>query len=123
MYKVVKANEVMWNQPKENTIGALSKVLVDPGSAGAKHINFRLACYAPGTLATAHSHEDAENVFYVLQGHGIAILDGDRVPFEPGMAVFIPAKVEHAIHNTGDENLLMIFVASPPTLFPVGDKR
>jgi len=116
MYKIVKANEIEWSQPAENSLGALSKVLIDPQCADTKHLNFRLICYMPGSFATPHSHDDAENVFYVLQGRGIAILDGKRIPIEPGTLVFIPPKVEHEVHSTGDENLVMVFVASPPVL-------
>jgi len=117
MYKIVRADEIEWNQPAENSPGAFSKVLVDPGCAETKHLNFRLINYLPGSAATPHSHDEAENVFYVIQGRGLAILDGDRIPIQPGTLVFIPPKVEHAVINTGEQNLIMVFVASPPALF------
>ena len=116
-YKIVRDAEIEWNQPAENSAGALSKVLIDPSCAETKHINFRMICYLPGSSATPHSHEDAENIFYVLQGRGVVVLDGERIPLEPGMLVYIPPKVEHSLASTGTENLLMVFVASPPALF------
>jgi len=117
MYKIVQVDEIEWSQPAENSIGALSKKVIDPEHADTKYINFRLGCYQPGTFASPHSHEDAENIFYILQGKGVAVLDGERFPIGPGTLIFIPAKVEHALYCTGDENLTFVFVASPPTLF------
>lgn len=117
MYKIVKADEVEWNQPAENSIGALSKVLIDPEHADTKYLNFRVGCYRPGSSAKPHSHEDAENIFYILQGRGIAVLDGERYPVGPGTLIFIPPKVEHSLFSTGEENLIFVFVASPPALF------
>lgn len=42
------------------------------------------------------AHEDQEG-FLVLEGHGIAMIDGDELALEPGMAFMIPAGTPHAM--------------------------
>ena len=65
-----------------------------------------------------HTHETAENIYYVIKGQGVVELDGKRHLIGPGMVVFIPAGVEHGIANTGFEDLVFIVAASPPQDMP-----
>ena len=41
-------------------------------------------------------HEDQEG-FFVLEGRGLALIDGEELEMEPGMAFMIPAGVEHTM--------------------------
>lgn len=42
------------------------------------------------------AHEDQEG-FFVLEGRGLALIDGEELEMEPGMAFMIPAGVEHTM--------------------------
>ena len=65
-----------------------------------------------------HTHETAENIYYILKGEGIIELDGKRNLVGPGMVAFIPPGVKHGISNTGFEDLIFIVIASPPQDMP-----
>ena len=41
-------------------------------------------------------------------------LDGEREGVGPGQVIFIPPGVNHAIYNTGVEDLTLFLITSPP---------
>jgi len=65
---------------------------------------------APGGAFPLHSHP-VEEVYYVLSGRGFAEVDGERVAFEAGDAVFIPANVKHRPIN-GSPSEPLVFLAA-----------
>ena len=86
---------------------------------------------APGFDVGAHLHQQAEEVFYVLEGeldllafHPIAKTNGDWRTWEseagatvfrggPGSFMFVPAGCPHAFFNPGSEPARMLFLVSP----------
>lgn len=115
--KVMRAEEAFWELPPGH-VQAFSKMLVHPTNADTKHFDFRLSSYQPKGYAEVHVHEEAENLYYILQGKGIVELDGVRHLVEPHVVVHIPPGVRHGIFNTGLEDLVFIVVASPPSDMP-----
>ncbi len=55
-----------------------------------------------------HRHTQAE-VYHVLEGTGVVVLDGDEHAVTGGSVVFIPGDAEHGIRNTGDEPLRFVY--------------
>ncbi len=56
-----------------------------------------------------HRHEPAE-VYYIVAGEGYVSIDGERHGVGPGDAVFVPSHALHAVANTGDETLRLLYV-------------
>jgi mannose-6-phosphate isomerase-like protein (cupin superfamily) len=114
--KVFRAEEVNWIEAPGH-FSAFSKLLINE-SHGSKYFDFRISSYQPKGYCEAHIHKHAENIYYILKGTGIVELDGKRHLVNPGMVIFIPPKIKHAIMNTGFEDLIFIVVASPPQDMP-----
>ena len=114
--KIFRAEEVNWIEAPGHFSG-FSKLLINE-SHGSKYFDFRISSYQPKGYCDVHAHEKAEHVYYILKGTGIAEIDGKRHLVSPGMVVFIPAKVKHAIMNTGFEDLIFVMAASPPQDMP-----
>jgi len=57
-----------------------------------------------------HYHKVMEEIYYVLEGEGAILLDGERVPICAGDAVVIRPGVRH--HSEGDIEVLIL--CSPP---------
>lgn len=55
-----------------------------------------------------------DQFFRVEEGSGEAILDGVRTAIRSGYAVLVPAGAKHNIINTGDVELKLYTVYSPP---------
>jgi quercetin dioxygenase-like cupin family protein len=77
--------------------------------------------FTPGTVVGMVSHE-VEEVTYVLSGRGELRTDGEPVPVAAGQAVHIPARLWHAVANTGDEDLVMVFGFPYPD-YPPTERR
>jgi mannose-6-phosphate isomerase-like protein (cupin superfamily) len=116
--KVMRMEQAMWELPPGH-FQAFSKLLVHPSNADTRYFDFRISSYQPRGHAEVHSHEVAENLYYILQGRGLVELDGVQHLVEPHMVIHIPPGVRHGIFNTGLEDLVFIVVASPPADMPV----
>lgn len=56
--------------------------------------------------ARPHWHKHTHEYYYILQGAGVLVIDGDRVPVRPGDCIWIqPGHVHHA---EGDIETLVI---------------
>jgi len=114
--KIFQAEELDWIEAPAHH-SAFSKLLVNE-SHGSKYFDFRISSYQPKGYCEPHTHDIAENIYYILQGTGIVELEGVRHLVGPGKVVFVPPGVEHAIANTGFEDLIFIVAASPPQDMP-----
>lgn len=100
--------------------GSWSRLLVTDESAGS---STTLGCssFAPGTATAMMSHATDE-LAYVTGGRGELRMDDSTVPYAAGQALYIPAGVWHAVANTGDEPVTMVFAFPHPT-YPPTERR
>ena len=56
-----------------------------------------------------HRHEPAE-IYYVISGQATLTIGGQDHPVRAGTAAYIPSNSEHAIRNTGDDQLRFFYV-------------
>lgn len=68
----------------------------------------------PGAEQRVHSHEDAEQVYVIVRGHGRMQVAGDVEEVGEGDLIFIPPAAQHSICNDGSETLVYVSAASPP---------
>jgi len=92
-----------------------SRMLITRQTAGENQASLGYSVFRPKTVLAMVSHT-VEEVAFVVAGRGELRLDGGVVPFGRGDALFIPPQVWHAVANTGDEDVIMVFVSfTPPT--------
>jgi mannose-6-phosphate isomerase-like protein (cupin superfamily) len=60
--------------------------------------------------AKLHYHERTDEVYYVISGQGVMLLDGEEVSLSPGVVVYVPKGVRHKAK--GDLTVLLVCV--PP---------
>ncbi len=60
----------------------------------------------------AHTHEDSDELLYILKGGGTLRLDGRNLALSPKMAVWIPKGVEHSF-TAGEGGVEAVQVYSP----------
>jgi quercetin dioxygenase-like cupin family protein len=63
-----------------------------------------------------HSHGDQIELQICFRGSGCVMVDGTAHPLVPGTACFLGYDVKHEIINEGDDELVMLWVISPPGL-------
>jgi len=96
-------------------------MLVTEGAVGGNRSSLGYSVFTPGTELAPVKHE-TEEVAYVVAGSGELRLDDEAVPFTQGDALHIPAGVWHAVANTGDEDVVMVFGFPHPD-YPATERR
>ena len=105
--------EVDWRQYPGHFGGALSKALVAPETCRSVRIDHRISCYAPMAYVEEHAHQVQEQVYHVLEGEGLLLLDGKRHVLRRHDYVFVPPGVRHGFTNTGTESLVFLVITTP----------
>lgn len=84
---------------------------------------FGLATFVAGSSNAEHTHPNAEEVVYVLEGEVTHTLGAQRVTLRAGDLIVVPRDVPHRLINESGADMRAIIVFSTPDrLFvPVGD--
>ena len=45
--------------------------------------------------AKLHYHKQTDEVYYIIDGHGTMVLDGDTIELHKGVVVYVPRGVKH----------------------------
>ena len=106
--------ELMWIQYPGHFNQALSKAIVTPATVGSRFFD-RISSYEPGAHVEAHVHAVQEQIYHVLSGQGLLIVDGERRLVRADDVTFIPPGVVHEFHCTGNDPLVFLVITSPPT--------
>ena len=108
-------------EPIELPQGSWSRMLVTEGNVGGNRGSLGYSVFTPGTVLAPVKHA-TEEVAYVVSGSGELRLDDQAVSFRQGDAVHIPAGVWHAVANTGDTDVVMVFGFPHPD-YPATESR
>ncbi len=104
--------EVMWETPPAH-YDAHSKMLVNPATARTQLFDYRISSYQPKGYVAPHRHRVQEQIYHVLDGEGLIELDGERRVVGRHDVIHIPPGVEHALYNTGLQDLVFIVATTP----------
>lgn len=107
--------ELLWTQYPGHFNQALSKAIVTPDAVGSRFFDHRISSYEPGAHVESHVHAVQEQIYHVLSGEGLLILDGERRLVRANDVTFIPPGVVHEFHCTGTDPLVFLVITSPPT--------
>ena len=88
--------------------GSWSRMVLTEKTAPGILSSLGYSVFTPGTTTALVKHE-AEEIAYFLAGIGVLETEGEPVPFAAHQALHIPAGIWHAVANTGDEDLIMVF--------------
>ena len=101
--------------------GSWSRMVLSAANIGGIRSSLGYSIFRPGTVTDPVSHE-VEELAFVVDGNGELRLEGDTLPFRAGTALHIPARVWHAVANTGKEDMVMVFTFPSPG-YPPTDRR
>lgn len=79
-----------------------------------KHSQLVLMSIAPGEEIGEEIHSHTDQILFLVEGEGQAILEGESSDFKKKDVVFVPAGTKHNFVNTGNEALKLYTVYSPP---------
>ncbi len=90
--------------------------LFDPLADGAR-FTMVVEIFAPGAATPPNTHRQAQEVFFVLAGQGIARAHGRAVPIGPGDAMMVRPGTEHVVENPGPGKLYCLTTMVPDEEF------
>lgn len=96
---------------KEETWGT-RKDIITGETAPAKRVNMGIAIFNPNSALGDHWHETEEEILYVARGKGVIVVGGQKVDVEQGTIIYVPPNTKHAVDNTSDEILELIYLRS-----------
>jgi len=101
--------------------GSWSRMLLTAGSVEGIASSLGYSVFTPGTVTGMVAHA-VEEVAFVVAGGGELRTDADPVPFAANQAIHIPPRLWHAVANTGDDDLVMVF-GFPHPAYPPTERR
>jgi mannose-6-phosphate isomerase-like protein (cupin superfamily) len=82
-------------------------------TADTPRFNFGMIEIQPGRELEAHTHDEEDDAFYIVDGE-MTFLFGDRSEVAgPGTFVLVPPGVEHGFRNDGDSAVRMLNIHAP----------
>ncbi len=101
--------------------GSWSKMVLTGDSVSGIVSSLGYSVFTPGTEMTMVSHE-VEEVAYVVAGTGEIRTETETSSFRAGDAIHIAPRVWHAVVNTGNEDVIMVF-GFPYPAYPPTDRK
>jgi quercetin dioxygenase-like cupin family protein len=105
-----EGEHLTWGGPAAASV----TIMIDPTNSGPTGLCVLSQSLEPGSSVPPHYHAKAEQVLFIVSGHGEISIAGHQVTAQPGATVHVPKGVVHAITNTGHEPLRILEVTSPP---------
>ena len=87
-----------------------------PANTGFDMLAMGYQTIASGIRVREHSHGDQVEMQICFRGRGHVIVDGQSHPLVPGTACLLGYDVKHEIVNDGPDELVMLWVITPPGL-------
>ncbi len=73
--------------------------LIERQHGGSQHAVFNVTVFPPEKSHEVHRHPHAEEFFYVIEGSGLHLSDGEPVRLQAGDVVFVPINEWHGFAN------------------------
>ncbi|MDX1414947.1 MAG: cupin domain-containing protein [Candidatus Promineifilaceae bacterium] len=97
--------------------GSWSRMLLNRATISGTESSLGYSIFKAGSATSPVVHE-VEELAYVVAGRGELRLDDEVVTYGAGDALYIAAHTWHAVANTGDEDLIMVFIFPYPDYPP-----
>ncbi|RLG18940.1 cupin domain-containing protein [Nanoarchaeota archaeon] len=84
--------------------------LIEAGKSPSRRLTLGYTIVYPGGRTTGHSHDNMEEVYFIIQGRGIMEIGEDKFQIKEGDAFYIPPGKFHVTYNTGILPLMILWV-------------
>ena len=101
--------------PIKELEGRQMYMLITPETVKSEYMSMVLIKVKLGqAVRPCHSHPTSEEIIYINRGEGEAWIDGEISAFKVGTAIIFSRGAKHMIRNTGNSELEVLCVYSPP---------
>jgi mannose-6-phosphate isomerase-like protein (cupin superfamily) len=111
MGKNVKSDAVFVKHPNQEGVFMKHFFLKDETNERLNNLEFNIV---PDFQIATHTHDNASEFFYVVDGEGEFFDNTEWTPIKKGDAFQAPMGTPHAVKNTGRVTLVLFSTFSPP---------
>lgn len=86
----------------------MKKVFISNGTI-PQITTFASAVFKPGQAVETHAHETMYEVFYILSGKAVFVIEEREIVVEQGMIVMIEPKEKHSQSNPFEEDVRWVY--------------
>ena len=101
--------------------GSWSRMLLNESTLTDNQSALGYSIFKPNTATSPVSHQ-VEELAFVVAGTGELRVGEKIITYGPGNAIYIPAHTWHAVANTGNEDVIMVFTFPYPD-YPPTERR
>lgn len=84
--------------------------LVSPGQSPSQRLTMGCTTIYPTGTTTGHSHDDMEEVYFVVSGEGVMVVGEDTFDIRAGDGLYVPPGVFHTTFQRGNLPLTVLWV-------------
>jgi mannose-6-phosphate isomerase-like protein (cupin superfamily) len=84
--------------------------LISGDNSPSKRLTMGYTTVYPTGTTTGHTHEDREEVYFVVSGEGVMVIGEDKFPVKAGDGLYVPPGLFHTTIQTGNLPLTVIWV-------------
>jgi mannose-6-phosphate isomerase-like protein (cupin superfamily) len=110
MWRLFKPEEKAF-EPYGKGIAEIKRVMRQKAEEG-RFEGFGFLRIPPKGEFPKHNHPEREEVYYVMSGSGILILEGEEVPLSEGYMVYIYGDTPHGLANRSDKPLIVLYITA-----------
>lgn len=95
----------------------ISSIVKSSPETGSRNLMTVISEMIPGRGTGLHYHENADEIFFVIEGTGTAVVDDSTYAIEAGDLIFIPKNIDHKIQKNDSAGYLkVLFFMDHPAL-------
>ena len=94
--------------------GSEIRELMHPAVHAGSTQSLAEARISSGSTTALHCHHRSEEIYHVTAGEGLMTLGDDQFVIQPGDSILIVPGTAHRVHNTGEDDLVILCCCSPP---------
>lgn len=109
MWKTIDSKKLSFSPYRKGN--ANIKRVIEKKAVGTKRIaGLGLIEVPPGGVFPPHTHPEREEVYYVLAGSGIILVDDEEIQAAEGLTFYVSGETRHGMKNLGGESLVVLYV-------------
>jgi len=97
--------QIFW---QEDDSGKIFNAKKPKGMQSFEH--FARITLKPGDTNYLHAHDNAEQVYFVMQGEGKVQVGEEMEQVKAGDVIFLPKGIQHGFYNTGTKTAIVLLV-------------
>jgi quercetin dioxygenase-like cupin family protein len=103
--------DTFWQPVPAN--GYVRNILDQTRTRGIANLSMGTQTVAPGCFIREHTHAHNEEIIHVLEGRGVARLDGVEHPIQRGSTVYVGVNRKHHFLNPHREPMTFLWIMTP----------